>query len=84
VSVGEGLGLEVVAPSRRILDWRVTKNEVAPVALKVGAVGKLTLGDSQKKALELVEHFAGLNVVGLEAVLDVGVEVVEDLGFRVL
>ena len=53
---------------------------MATVALEGGVIVQLVLGDGEQQALELVEHLAGLRVVGLEAVLDVRVEVVEDLG----
>ena len=54
--------------------------EQATVALEGGDIVQLVLGQGQEQPLELVEHLAGLGVVRLESVLNVGVEVVEHLG----
>ena len=82
MSVLEWLGLEVIAPGRSFLDWRVLEDEVASIAFEVSKVDELPLGHRQQQTFELVEHLTGLRVVGLETVLDVRVEVVEDLCLR--
>ena len=53
---------------------------MASIAFEVSTVSELPLGHRQQQTFELVEHLTGLRVVGLETVLDVRIEVVEDLG----
>ncbi len=82
VRVVEWLALEVVVTVRRLPHRRIVELEGAAIALERRPASELVLGDGQQQALELVQHLAGLGIVGLQAILHVRVEVVEDFRLR--